>query len=224
MDKQFELVKNKCLVFSFGINKDDSFDLEINQKYGCSIYSFDPFVEVDRFAAIRRSNPALSKAVKLEANSKWAFYRLGITGNKKEKDLSTLRIQDMISFGQVLEMTGTRNKIIDVFKMDIEGAEVGFLETIDMEYFCKYVKQFVFETHIRPPPHLLFKLEKCFYLFHRDTRFFLVPPPVGPTGVMTEFQAPNGYSVNLSLFKNEIDLATVLFTQGELYFVNLKFL
>ena len=64
--------------------------------------------------------------------------------------------------------------------MDIEYGERSFLETIDINYACKYFKQFILESHPYfteihrnvDAYHLLRKLEECFMLFHRDTRFF----------------------------------------------------
>jgi hypothetical protein len=107
--------------------------------------------------------------------------------------------------------------------MDIESAEVGFVKSIDMDYFCKYVKQFVIEVHSNEPADLLFKLEKCFLMFHRDQRFFC-EGPTGPSGILTEWQKPGGYLLNLNRFKNETDLAAALFMMGELYFINGNFL
>ncbi len=129
----------------------------------------------------------------------------------------------MLNFDQILDMTKTRNKIVDVFKIDIEGPEKGVIETMDIDYFCKYVKQFMIETHPGFPPDLIYKLERCFYLFHRDSRLFLESIR-GPTGWLTEWQKTGGFSLNLSLFKNEVELSKFLFTKGELYFVNLNFL
>ena len=39
-DKQVAPVKHGCKVLSFGINTDESFDYEMNQKYCCYVYSF----------------------------------------------------------------------------------------------------------------------------------------------------------------------------------------
>jgi hypothetical protein len=209
-------------VFSFGVNHDESFDVEINKNHGCVVHSFDPFVETKRFADIRSSKQELSKSVKIPVNPKWTFYRLGITGKKANRDLSSLKLKEMIDFEQVLDLTNTRNKVVDVFKMDIEDGEISVLETIDMDYLCKYVKQFVLETHLNMPRQLLYKVEKCFYLFHRDTRFFQTSHQ-GPTGHLTEWQKPGGHSINVQKFLNELDLASFMFTTGELYFVNLNF-
>jgi hypothetical protein len=195
----------------------------MNSKYGCTVNSFDPFVETLKFKFYRQSNPSLEKSVKVPINSKHTFYKLGITGNETKKELQQIKLGDMLNFNQILDLTESRYKVIDVFKIDIEGPEVGVIASMDMDYFCKYVKQFVVETHKNMPGGLLFKLEKCFYLFHRDHRFMLKRLR-GRTGWLTEWQNPGGFLLNLSYFKNEIDLATTLFTRGELYFVNQIFL
>jgi hypothetical protein len=70
---------------------------------------------------------------------------------------------------------------------------------------------------------LLGKLEKCFYMFHRDTRFYM-QEEAGPTGWIIEFQNPKGFLLEVTKFKNELEIAEYMFNMGELYFVNLNFL
>ncbi len=122
--------------------------------------------------------------------------------------------------------------IIDVFKMDIEYGEWSVLESIDMNYACKYIKQFVLETHykdgIKPSMsgaylRVVRKLEACFLMFKRDTRFF--KDNVGLSyGPKSEFQQPRTYKIDLNEFEDEIDLVEYLVTFGELYFVNERFI
>ena len=73
-------------------------------------------------------------------------------------------------------MTKLENKVVDVFKMDIEGGEIDVLQNLNIDYACLYFKQFMLETHTRSLTDTFFhtilrKLEPCFVLFHRDTRF-----------------------------------------------------
>jgi hypothetical protein len=132
----------------------------------------------------------------------------------------------MISFDEMLTLTGERNKVIDVFKIDIDDGEVSFFEHLDVDYFCKYVKQFVIETHVAfnsVARRQLGKLEKCFFLFHRDTRFYMKEES-GPTGWIIEFQNPKGFQLEITKFKDEMEIAEYMFNMGELYFANLNFL
>ena len=76
-------IKNDCNILSFGINTDESFDYEMNKDYGCSVHSFDPFIEAVRFTNIRQSKKELQQSLKIDVNNKWKFYSLGITGSKK---------------------------------------------------------------------------------------------------------------------------------------------
>lgn len=114
--------------------------------------------------------------------------------------------------------------MIDILKIDIEGPEKGVIENLDMAYACKYFKQIVFETHRNVRFADLVKLEKCFYLFKRDTRFFEYMVYNNLHGFLTEFQAPNGYNLNLKSYYNETYLAEFMFVTGELYFANKNFI
>jgi predicted small secreted protein len=227
LDESFKLNKNNCLVYSFGINNDYTFDQVIRYEYECNIYSFDPFIEADVFKAKRNELKAY-KTNKLEMDKKWIFYRLGISTEIKNEN----EIGGMLSLNLILnKLTKQNNKIIDIMKIDIEGGEIEIIKKLDMNYACKYIKQFVFETHFNYETSggkngfdSLRKLETCFSLFHRDTRFFK-GDTYGSTGHMTEFQNPkSNFKINLDHFNNELDLANYLFTTGELYFINRNFI
>ena len=171
--------KDSCNVLSFGISTDESFDLDFNSNYGCNVFSFDPFVEAEMFAKIRQSDPSLKDSNLIKVNPKWFFYRIGVTGSKQNaRDQN--KIGGFETLENIITLTNLNNKTIDVFKMDIEKGELNVMENLDMDYACKYFKQFVLETHVtesseifsRYAYQLMQKLHKCFLLFHRDTRFF----------------------------------------------------
>jgi hypothetical protein len=215
-----------CTVFSFGIRDDETFDREMNLKYGCQVYSFDPFGESPRFMQIRQENPSMN-GYHLKINHKWDFYRLGIQGERSNVQIpGGLRMQSMINYDEMLELTGQKNKVVDIFKMDIEDSEKGVLEHLDMDYMCKYVKQFMLEIHIKHRKiarELMSRLERCFYLFHRDTRFYMHEGD-GPTGYMSEFQLRGNVAIEIRHFQDDLDMVDFIFNMGELYFVNLNFL
>lgn len=112
----------------------------------------------------------------------------------------------------------------DVFKMDIEGPEKDVFAQLDMDYACKYFKQMVFETHKNMRFGDLVKLEQCFYLFRRDTRFFEYMVHHPQLGALSEFQAPEGFKINVAAYGDEKNLADFMFATGELYFVNKNFI
>ena len=108
--------------------------------------------------------------------------------------------------------------------MDIEGPEKDFFEGLNISYACKYFKQIVFETHKNFRFKDLVKLEECFRLFRRETRFFEELIYDNRLGYLTEFQSPNGYKLQLKTYFNETYLAEFMFVTGELYFINKNFL
>ena len=224
-DKGVELIQDKCIVLSFGINTDPSFDQHVDKEFKCQVESFDPFVEAGMFKSLRDQNP---NAVTLQINQKWRFHRIGLVGDVKSVKNEN-QIGWMARLSDILEYTKLNNRVIDVFKMDIESGEWMFLLNIDMDYICKYVKQFLIESHssisVAQAGHSLNdeealkamrKLEQCFLLFHRDMRFF--------EEGKSEFQEPITYKVDLKRFKSETKLIDHLVTFGELYFVNKEFL
>jgi hypothetical protein len=238
LDKRIQPNYKNCNVLSFGINTDESFDNEINKKFQCNVHSFDPFIEADRFKKIRNSNKKTDFMLKI--NDKWIFYRIGLTGsieNVKNKN----QIGWIATLNDLLELTQLNNKIIDVFKMDIEinnnnknglimGGEINVLEHLDIDYACKYFKQLLIETH-NPDLNskymydLLMRLEKCFSLFYRTTR--LIGPNYGGEAFSEKKSRQElGKSVQIKMdhFENELYLAMFLFSTGELHFINRNFI
>ena len=202
----------------------------MNKDYNCQIESFDPYVLHFMFKKDGYDNKTTVKV-----NDKWRFHKIGITG-KKELTKEKGKIGWIATLDEILEYTQLTNKVIDIFKMDIENSEWSFIINLDIDYACKYFKQFMVETHtakIDPgvynqnkkfnPLQELRKLEKCFSLFHRDTRFYQLDRP-GPYGFWeTEFQANKQFKLDLKDFKNDLELIDYIVTYGELYFLNENF-
>lgn len=231
-DRNLAPVTNKCIVLSFGINEDESFDYEVNKHYGCRVHSFDPYVESSRFREIRNSDPNLAMSYKIKVNTKWTFYRVGLTGSPKNV-LNKNKIGWIATLEDILDLTNLKNKIVDIFKMDIEwwersqivGGEKDVLENLNIDYACKYFKQFMLETHSSNAKgnllmRLLRKLEKCFSIFYRDTRF-IIP---GLKGEVFKSAAQEGFRLDLGIFGDEVVLSNFLISTGELYFVNEYFI
>ena len=120
--------------------------------------------------------------------------------------------------------------------MDIENGEWEFFLNINMNYLCKYVKQFAIETHtpeinpkvfsvkLKGALKLMRSLEQCFLLYHRDTRLYKEFKPGKYGWWKTEFQEPVEYKMDLKEWENELKIIDFMVTYGELYFVNINFL
>ena len=222
-DRSLAPMANKCNVLSFGINTDESFDFEMNRDYGCIVHSFDPFIESGRFTQIRNKNQSLKNSFLIPVNDKWKFYRIGVTGSNANV-INKNQIGWIETLENIIQMTGLKDKVIDVFKIDIEGAEISVLENFNIDYACKYYKQFVIETHAPSLTKNLYvlmdKLNKCFSLFRRDTRL------IGPnySGEYIEDIVKGEFNLNLKFFENEINLVNFLLSTGELYFINENFI
>ena len=236
LDKQVKPKKNDCAVLSFGISGDSTFDVAMQQIYGCRVESFDPFAEAEEFKLKRNSDESLKNAMSLNINDKWNFHRIGLVG-AEDQVKNTNAIGAMMRMPDILALTKMSNQIIDVVKMDIEGGEWSVVLNLDMEYACRHFKQMLIETHTMDVPgvkeapranmrlgfKVLARLEKCFLMYHRHTRF-AVCDQWGATGHISDYQNPKGCLINIKEYGDETDLAAFMFAHGELYFLNKNFL
>ena len=217
---------DNCNVLSFGVNKDPSFDIEMNTVYKCQVESFDPFIIDNTFR-----KRGFTDKLTVTMNDKWRFHKMGIVGNDTSETKKKHKIGWMATLEEVLAYTNLNEKVIDVFKIDTEGSEIGVLESLNVDYACKYFKQFLIETHpyyssnVRENAYinlrLLRKLEACFLLFHRNSKF-IKGSGLGAEG-LNEFQSRN-FKIYLSYYRNELDLMGYLMSIGELFFINKNFL
>uniref|UniRef100_A0A0B7A6J9 Methyltransferase domain-containing protein n=1 Tax=Arion vulgaris TaxID=1028688 RepID=A0A0B7A6J9_9EUPU len=117
-----------CIVYSYGINNDWTFDDDISKLYGCHVFSFDPSIQSDTH---NRSDLV-------------HFYKLGISGqsyiNKQKWQL--YRHEDL----RVL--LKHERSTIDVIKMDVENAEWSALDDMVTSDQFKNVRQLFIEFHV----------------------------------------------------------------------------
>ena len=119
--------KQSCIIYSFGINNDFSFDDAASETYGCNVYSFDPSMNVKTHKHSERV---------------W-FYKIGIA----EKDYTDNRKWDLRTLGSIMKMLNHTNKKIDILKMDVEGSEWPFLSQVLDTNILDNVGQCYFEFH-----------------------------------------------------------------------------
>ena len=148
LDPAVRLISSKekrCIVYSFGINYDWSFD-EAMEKYGCEVFAFDP--------SMNKTDYDHSQHIH--------FYQIGLGDN----DIDDNNVPDVWKFktlDSIYRMLVPRHgeTIIDYLKIDIEYDEWEVLKQILKSEMLKNVKQLTIEFHL---PNKLFSTNKNTHL------------------------------------------------------------
>ena len=141
MDKQFRPEVNNCVVYSFGINDEWSFD-EAVEKMGCQIYAFDP--------TMNQEDHDHSKNIH--------FYNLGIgDADVDDHPVSRWKIRTLQSVYKML--TPKHGDVaIDYVKLDVEMFEWTVIPHMIRTGILDKVKQLAVELHFhvgkQPPEHV----------------------------------------------------------------------
>ncbi|XP_041358400.1 methyltransferase-like protein 24 [Gigantopelta aegis] len=132
MDPPYEL-KKPCLVYSFGINNDWSFDDAVSRNIGCEIHAFDPSMNVnDHFR-----QPSIY------------FHATGLDGSDaKSQNHPTWKMGRLQT---IIKKLGHTNSTIDLIKIDIEESEWSAFPDMVLSNSLNRVKQFCFEIHFFLP-------------------------------------------------------------------------
>ncbi|XP_076101103.1 putative methyltransferase-like protein 24 [Mytilus galloprovincialis] len=124
-DKQYR-PSFPCLVYSFGISNDFSFDDYMAKTYGCEVHSFDPSINL----------PDMRRGDRL-----W-FHNLGlssVTGKLGKWKVSTLQ--------DIFEDLNHTSRNVNVLKMDIENSEWASLPNIIQTGALRHTTQLLVEFH-----------------------------------------------------------------------------
>jgi hypothetical protein len=130
IDPEVTPERDDCLVYSFGINNEWSFDEDM-EKYGCEVFAFDPSMGMDNH----------------DHTSAIHFYNWGL-GDRDEVTIDrnwTLRSLSSI-YNELTARHG--NKIIDYLKIDVEFAEWIALPQIIHSGMLSKVRQLGMEIHL----------------------------------------------------------------------------
>lgn len=131
-------LSSKSIIYSIGIGKDISFDLQCIKEFGCKVYGYDPTPKSINWVA-RQNLPATfyfhNAGITAGTSGPGVFY---IPENEKatsgslveNSDLGIVRKVDVQLYNLQDIMASNNHAKIDVLKMDIEGAEYDVLEEI----------------------------------------------------------------------------------------------
>ncbi|XP_032793512.1 methyltransferase-like protein 24 isoform X6 [Daphnia magna] len=131
IDKKIAPQPGKCLVYSFGINNEWSFD-ENMARYGCEVFAFDPSMGLDKHDHIPGNVH---------------FYNWGL-GDRDEHDYRfNWTIRSLSSIYETLSPLHGY-KIIDYLKIDIEYSEWITLPNIIASGMLSKIRQMGMEIHL----------------------------------------------------------------------------
>lgn len=132
LDRAVAPVPDRCLVYSFGINFDWTFDEDM-ELYGCKVFSFDPSMNI--------LNQTHSVSIE--------FYKMGLSDRNTWDDHRWPNVP-MLTVNSFYELFTPKHGdvIIDYLKLDVEGAEWTVVPQLLRTGMLDKVRQLSIEFHI----------------------------------------------------------------------------
>lgn len=131
-------IKPPCLIYSFGIANDFTFD-DAMAALGCEVHSFDPSMNMSDH---KRGNNL-------------QFHNLGIGSSntdgfipRRDGYVKDRQVWKMRTVKAIMEQLNHENRVIDVFKMDVEGYEWGIMDNMMETGVLKHIRQYLLEYHL----------------------------------------------------------------------------
>ncbi|KAK7074025.1 hypothetical protein SK128_022557 [Halocaridina rubra] len=136
-----------CLVYSFGVGNDASFEGSLHSLYGCEIHMFDPTINASWVLEDINGTNTHFHARGLAAGD--TVYQI-VSPN------STLNSYTYSTFGQILRDNGHLGRTIHYLKMDIESGEWEALPNMIDQGLLNNVLQIGMEIHANHLEHIPF--------------------------------------------------------------------
>eukprot|EP00457_Paulinella_chromatophora_P012975 gb/GEZN01013234.1/.p1 GENE.gb/GEZN01013234.1/~~gb/GEZN01013234.1/.p1 ORF type:complete len:330 (+),score=29.98 gb/GEZN01013234.1/:125-991(+) len=165
----------KCVVYSFGINVDWTFD-DAAANHGCEVHGFDPTINFNESKAKYDSNLktlhpwglALGLEDRIFPPGTASFEWPGI-GPRTDSNTEPWELRTISSI-----MKALNHSALDVLKVDVEGAEWGGLTTFMKSGGLGLVSQLVCEFHFDPQAHNALKLRYGTILANISSQMLLI--------------------------------------------------
>ncbi|XP_074652870.1 putative methyltransferase-like protein 24 [Tubulanus polymorphus] len=128
LDEPHALKRGNCLVYSFGIAYDYSFDDSVAEELNCEIHSFDPSIN----------------QVDYKRGKYISFHDLGVGGTN---GMNTMGWK-LLTVASIMKALGHENMIIDYLKIDVESSEWETFEQMIKAGTFSHVRQLGVEYHL----------------------------------------------------------------------------
>ena len=140
-NSDMEKVKDNCLIYSFGLDKNIEWEKRMAKKYGCDVFGFDPTSNFPENAA---------EGVK--------FHKLGLVGAgvsaRALADTHSILYDEidptqLRTLGDIMKFLGHEGRKIDILRLDCEGCEYGVLKQLACGGDSHLVNQLMIEFHFQ---------------------------------------------------------------------------
>ncbi|XP_050716954.1 probable methyltransferase-like protein 24 [Eriocheir sinensis] len=138
LDSRFNIKPGDCVVFSFGVGNEWSFEDEFDN-FGCKVYAYDP--------TMGKEDHQRSPNVR--------FFATGIANYKGTKKVGMGKkwmMRPVDRFENLVRMVGEEGREIDFVKLDVELSEIDFLQDMlfNSPHVLAKIKQLAIEIHDGP--------------------------------------------------------------------------
>ncbi|XP_066964374.1 uncharacterized protein [Macrobrachium rosenbergii] len=136
LDKHVMPPRNNCLVYSFGVGDDITFEGSLSQFLNCEIHMYDPLEDASWLQGSLTEN--------------MHFHRVGISSVFREiPPRGNISKQLALTFDKMLEENGHLGRTIHYLKMDVESSEWEVLEHMLDNNLLDNVLQLAMEIHTK---------------------------------------------------------------------------
>lgn len=158
--------QDRCIYYGFGVDGEVVFEESLVNLVECEMHAFDPTPSV-----VSGKQPAFLNDLGVQ------FHAWGVSKDDEDIVLENQKVP-AFTLSSIRRKLNHTNNVIDIVKIDTEGAEWGVFENLlqDCNRDEPYAHQFLVELHHATPSlliNLYQEMERCGYrVFHKDANHF----------------------------------------------------